>query len=346
MYCSTCAAELVEGTIEHRPRLVCPACGRVAYQQLKVGAGVLVEKEGKILLARRSMDCGAFPGTWNLPAGYCEADEHPAVTAAREAREETGLGVRVGRLLDLYYFDDDPRGNGLLLVYEAALDEQAGGAAPHGPSDEVSEAGFFSPENLPEPLCGAGHDRAILAWKARVLDRWQPGMAPRFCPHCGHPLAERLAFGRQRLACPACGYVDFRELKVGTSVIIMQEGRILLIRRKEEPGKGLWALPSGFVEWDEAPEEAACRECAEETGLVAGDLRLLDVSHYSDDFRGPGINLFYRAGITGGDLQAGDDAADARFFAREELPPRSEIAFQGHADLLMADGIWQMADGG
>ena len=335
MHCAVCAAELEERSIENRTRLVCPACGRVAYQQLKVGAGVLVERDGKLLLARRGPGCDAFPGTWNLPAGYCEADEPPAVTAAREAREETGVGVRVGRLLDLYFFDDDPRGNGVLVLYEAVLDDVRDGT-PVRPAaaGEVTEIGFFGPEHLPRPLCGAGHDRAIHAWQERALDPWLPGSAPRFCPHCAHPLEERHAHGRLRHICPACGFVHFREPKVGVTVVIEQQDRILLIRRAQEPGEGQWALPSGFVEWDESPEAAVRRECAEETGLIAGDLCLLGVSHYTDDFRGPGINLFYQARIAGGTLQAGDDASEARFFPHAELPPSTEVAFGGHADLL------------
>jgi ADP-ribose pyrophosphatase YjhB (NUDIX family) len=345
MYCDVCGQELVERTLENRARVVCPACGRVAYRQLKVGAAVLVEREGKVLLARRGEDCDVYPGTWYLPAGYCEADEPPAATAAREAWEETGLRVRVGRLLDLYFFADDPRGNGVLAVYEAELVEPAGEPAPLCPPGEVSQVAFFAADGLPEPLCGAGHDRAILAWRERAADRWQPGSLPRFCPHCARPLEEREAFGRARLACPTCGFVHFRELKVGVSIVIQQDGRILLIRRDVEPGRGLWALPSGFVESDESPEVAACRECHEETGVTVGDLRLVNAAYYSDDFRGPGVNLIYRARILGGGLQAGDDASDARFFARTELPPRSEIAFQGHADLLADDRIWTATDG-
>jgi 8-oxo-dGTP diphosphatase len=333
MYCVVCSSELVERSIEGRMRRVCPACGWVAYGQPTVGAGVLVEREGKLLLSKRSPDCGAFPGTWNVPAGFCEADEPPPVTAAREAFEETGLRVHVERLREVYYFDDDPRGNGLLIVYEAALDEDCADAAPVPRPNEATDAGFFAPGDLPEPLCGAGHDRAIRAWKSRALDRWVPGSPPRFCPHCAHPLEEREAFGRKRLACAACGFVHFRELKVGVSLVVEREGRILLIRRAEEPGRGLWALPSGFVEWDESPERAACRECVEETGLTAGPPTLIGVTHYDDDFRGPGINLIYRVEASGS-LHAGDDAAEARFFAPGDLPSREEIAFQGHAELL------------
>jgi 8-oxo-dGTP diphosphatase len=316
---------MTERLVEGRLRLACVPCGHVSYRQVKVGAGVLLQQDGALLLVQRGPE-GAFPGAWNLPAGYCEADEPPPFTAARETAEETGLQVQVGRLVDVYYFNDDPRGNGLLLVYEA----KAVGGELESDGQEVVDVGFFPPEGLPEALCGGGHDRAIEAWRARALDRWQPGLAMRYCPHCAHPLEERLAFDRMRCVCPACGFVNFREPKVGVSVLVEQEGRILLVQRAIDPGAGLWSLPSGFVEWDESPEAAAIRECAEETGLVVEILDLLDVSHYTDDYRGPGLNLTYRARVTEGSVRPGDDAQAAGWFAPAEIPAAERVAFASH----------------
>lgn len=330
MYCSHCGSELVEKHTCGRVRPVCLACGRVAYRQLKVGAGALIVRDGSLLLVQRAPDVDAFPGAWNLPSGYCEAEESPPSAAARETREETGLEVEVGGLVDAYFFDDDPRGNGLLLVYEA----QAVGGVLQADGHEAVTLGYFPPDRLPVPLCGGGHDQAIEAWRARALDRWQPGEPLRYCPHCTHPLEQRFAFDRLRPVCPVCGFVHFRELKVGVSVLVEREGRLLLVQRAIEPGRGKWALPSGFVEWDESPEEAAVRECHEETCLGVTPTGLLDVQHYTDDFRGPGVNLVYGAAVTGGVLQACDDASAARFFAPAELPGSTEVAFRGHLHLL------------
>ena len=332
MYCSQCGTKLIEQQLDGRLRPVCPACGHIAYQQLKVGAGVLVEHEGALLLVQRSPESKAFPGSWNLPAGYCEADEPPPVAAAREAAEESGLQVQVGRLVDVYYFDDDPRGNGLLVVYEAKV--VGGRLRRGGTSPEISAAGFYAPEQLPAPLCGGGHARAIHAWRSQTLDRWQPGAPLRCCPHCAHPLEKHLAFGRQRPVCPVCGFVHFRDPKVGVSVLVERGGQVVLVQRAIEPGLGQWCLPAGFVEWDEAPEAAAIRECTEETGLIVASLELLEATHYTQDFRGPGINLIYKAQATSGTLKPGDDAATARWFSPTELPPLGMIAFRSHYVIL------------
>jgi len=328
LYCTQCGTKLIEQQLDGRLRPVCPACGHVSYKQLKVGAGVLVERDSALLLVRRGPASTAFPGTWNLPAGYCEADEPPPIAAAREAAEETGLQVQAGRLADVYYFDDDPRGNGLLLVYEAEV--MGGELRSDSWNPETTAAGFYPPDRLPEPLCGGGHDRAIEAWRRQTLDRWQPGAAPRYCPHCTHPLEEHLAFDRPRPVCPICGFVHFRDPKVGVSVLVERDGQVLLVQRAIEPGLGQWCLPAGFVEWDEAPEAAAARECAEETGLIVANLELLEAAHYTQDFRGPGINLIYRARVAGGTLRPGDDAAVACWFSPPGLPPQAMIAFHSH----------------
>jgi ADP-ribose pyrophosphatase YjhB (NUDIX family) len=160
-YCPRCGHALQNQEASGRVRRVCSACGRVAYRQLKVGAGALLEEDGCLLLVQRSLD--AFPGAWCLPAGYCECDEPPEVTAARETREETGLEIAVGDLFGAFFFDDDPRGNGILLVYRA----QVVGGALRLEESEVSEARAFAPDALPRDLAGGGHDQAIAMWHAQ-----------------------------------------------------------------------------------------------------------------------------------------------------------------------------------
>jgi len=146
--------------LDGRSREFCSSCGWVFYQHLKIGAGVLIEKDGRLLLTRRSNE--PFLNTWNLPAGYVESDESPVDAARREALEETGLHIRVKGLVDVYFFNDDPRGDGILIVYEAAVE---GGELQV--SSESYQIAFFSHNEIPEALAGAGQDLAIRAWEKR-----------------------------------------------------------------------------------------------------------------------------------------------------------------------------------
>lgn len=146
-----------------------------------------------------------------------------------------------------------------------------------------------------------------------------------FCPHCRAEMQEAFVFGRKRRVCPECGFVHFVDPKVGAAVLAEQDGKVVLVRRGVVPAIGSWCLPSGFVEYDEAPQEAAVRECLEETGLRVELTGLLEVSQYVNDSRGPGILILYQGRVVGGQPHAGDDASEVGFFGPDELP--EDIAF-------------------
>lgn len=116
---------------------------------------------------------------------------------------------------------------------------------------------------------------------------------------------------------------------------------VLLIRRGNEPFKDAWALPGGFVDENERPEDAGRRELAEETGLdYEGPLRLVGV--YGDpgrDPRGWTVSAVYLALVPGDPAISGaDDAAEARWFGADSLPP---LAFD-HA-MIVADALGLIA---
>jgi 8-oxo-dGTP diphosphatase len=112
---------------------------------------------------------------------------------------------------------------------------------------------------------------------------------------------------------------------------------VLLVARRNDPFAGSWALPGGFVEAGERVAQAAARELAEETGVAAAaPLELLGVYDAPGrDPRGPTVSLAYLL-RTAGELPAlgGDDAADARWWPLDGLPP---LAFD-HAAVL-ADAV-------
>jgi NADH pyrophosphatase NudC (nudix superfamily) len=91
---------------------------------------------------------------------------------------------------------------------------------------------------------------------------------PAYCPRCGAALERRFAEGREREICPACDFVFYRNPVPAVGVVVELDGRVVLVRRRYEPRAGYWALPAGFMELGESAEEAAIRECHEETGLL------------------------------------------------------------------------------
>ncbi len=146
-----------------------------------------------------------------------------------------------------------------------------------------------------------------------------------FCPRCGKPLGIKHLFGAKRPYCPHCGYIVFRDPKLAVGALIVDEGRVLLVRRGVIPRKTFWAMPSGFVEYDEQPRPALAREIREETGLEAEIGRVLEVFPISDPNK-KGVFLLFEARVTGGDMQAGDDAMDVRWFPIDAIP-WDEVAF-------------------
>jgi 8-oxo-dGTP diphosphatase len=147
-----------------------------------------------------------------------------------------------------------------------------------------------------------------------------------YCPRCGQRLIQREAFGLLRPVCPACGFVHFRDPKVAAAVLLSQNGGVLLIRRDVDPGRGLWALPAGFVEVGELPDEAAAREALEETGLHVTIGGLLSIQRMANPDK-PGILLTYQGQVNGGQLQANDDVSEARWFRAADIP-WDELAFE------------------
>ncbi len=138
--------------------------------------------------------------------------------------------------------------------------------------------------------------------------------------------------GRVREVCPACGFVLYRNPVPGVGVLVEMEGGIVLVRRGQPPFVGWWALPAGFIEEDESVEQAAMRECKEETGLDVELLELFGVYSFPEGPVQSGIIIFYRARPVGGELRAGDDAQDAGIFPPDGLP--EQLAFRTHREVL------------
>ncbi len=161
-------------------------------------------------------------------------------------------------------------------------------------------------------------------------------MEPKFCHRCGNALVKRVVDdGHTRPVCSACGHIFYLNPPIAAGVIVEREdGKIVLVLRGENPGKGLWCLPAGFMEIDETLEQAAQRECREETGLIVTTDDLVGVWSYFHREKGTaGVLVVYTAHIVGGELKPGSDSVDVRFFAPEEIP-EEQLAFWTHRAAL------------
>lgn len=125
--------------LKAKPRPVCTACGLTIYENPKTAAAVIPVLHGKVALVRRAMR--PRKGTWVFPGGYVDAGESVDDAARREVFEETGLTVRLERLIGVYSRAGDET---VLIVYAG---EVVGGELTAG--DEEQEAAWFSPDALP-----------------------------------------------------------------------------------------------------------------------------------------------------------------------------------------------------
>ncbi len=154
----------------------------------------------------------------------------------------------------------------------------------------------------------------------------------KHCPLCATELETRQRDHIERKVCPACGFVDWHNPSPAAGAIVIDNGKLLLVKRADYPRQGDWCIPAGFVEWDESPGECAVRELLEETGLEIELGELFNVYSGTDDPRTNALLILYFGKIVGGRPTAGDDAAELAFFGKDDIP--DNIAFAAHVQTI------------
>jgi ADP-ribose pyrophosphatase YjhB (NUDIX family) len=143
-------------------------------------------------------------------------------------------------------------------------------------------------------------------------------------------MSTRDVHGTQRRVCDGCGRVHYTDPKVAVGVAVFRDDRLLLVRRAVDPGRGKWSLPGGYLDVGEVPRAAAAREALEEAGVS------VDVGPVVDVFANPpedggAVFVLFAAVWRSGEPEGGDDADDAAFFRRGDLPP---LAFASTASMV------------
>lgn len=151
----------------------------------------------------------------------------------------------------------------------------------------------------------------------------------RFCPRCAGELERDV----EHVRCPQCGARYWANSVPGVQVLIERDGRVLLGRRRFDPGRGKWDIPGGFLQEGEDALDGLRREVREETGLELGTVEFFgswNEPYWERDV----LCLTWLGRADGGDERAGDDLVELRWFAPGDRPRGDELAFAHFEDVL------------
>lgn len=168
----------------------------------------------------------------------------------------------------------------------------------------------------------------------------------KYCPHCSNEIILRNEGDSMRDYCNSCDMFFYDNPLPVASTIVVKNRKVLLVKRKFDPHKGEWCLPSGFAEIGESIQAAALRELEEETGIQGKIIGFVNVnSTYNNDY-GDLIFVTFESEWINGDLQAGDDAEEIEFFPLEDLP---HLAFDSNIKALKSyieskKEYWEIVD--
>ena len=157
-FCSGCAAPLALLVEAGQQRPACPSCGRVVYYDPKIAAIAVVARDERVLMVRRAVATGY--GLWSMPGGFVDRGEVVEDAAVREVWEETGLVIRVDRLVGLFSHP------GETVVVAAYAAQEVGGKLEAGP--ESLDLGFFHLDQLP-PLAFPRDQQVLARWRELML---------------------------------------------------------------------------------------------------------------------------------------------------------------------------------
>jgi ADP-ribose pyrophosphatase YjhB (NUDIX family) len=170
-------------------------------------------------------------------------------------------------------------------------------------------------------------------------------MEPKFCMLCGGGLTAREVDGTLRMACSQCQFVHWGNYSVGVGALVVKENKVLLVRRAQDPGKGYWTNPGGYIEQLEPIQETIRREVFEESGIDAVVRNVVAVRDQPRSVHNVYI-AFSMEYIGGEPLPDGFEVDAAGFFSLQEMENMNvadftrwlvDVALHGQAPGLMVD---------
>jgi ADP-ribose pyrophosphatase YjhB (NUDIX family) len=150
----------------------------------------------------------------------------------------------------------------------------------------------------------------------------------RFCPVCSDELiALESGPDRGRLGCRGEHFVDYENPAITAFAFVERDGCFLVLRRAQEPYRGQWELPGGFVEAGERPAESVTREVFEETGLHVEAPRIIGAytSRYGDGGKWT-VDVAFHCQASPGEVMVSAESMEAAWVSLDQIPP---LAFAG-----------------
>jgi ADP-ribose pyrophosphatase YjhB (NUDIX family) len=159
---------------------------------------------------------------------------------------------------------------------------------------------------------------------------------PTYCERCATRLERKRSEGPDpdRLVCPSCGFVAYENPSPTVQAWIERDGRFLALKRGQDPERGSWNMPGGFVEAGESGPEAIRREVREETGLeieILGVIGVFASTYGEGPDAEPIFDVAFRATTGDAELDVSDESEEARWFSLADFP---EPAFRGEREAL------------
>ena len=142
-----------------------------------------------------------------------------------------------------------------------------------------------------------------------------------YCPLCGASLETAEIENRTRKICPSCSWIHYANpLPVAVAYAENLSGELLVVRRAHQPAYNEWALPGGFLESGETPQEGCLRELLEETSLSGKIDRLIGAYHRESKMYGSLLVVAYKVIVSEGILRINHELYEADFYPHERIP--------------------------